>query len=484
MFVLPLYYVPRFQQGGLIYKDNMYPQPVNLQGAAQSFGLARSQGYNEQMDNANLMYKGLQSDRQDTQLRLGLANQIQRQTQEAFLNDIRQKRLELENKRIESLNARELADMQFKFLEKGMFDVLPQHSERLQEALTRNNFFIPTNFNEAPDAIKGLQKLYRDSDFMDMLEAKRLYKEAYKGMDQVYEVMEKVKTDPSKRAFFDYEAMEDEVLEMNKHLNNFENKEDYLALRAKQINFGTQYTELGDRAIQAQIDKSEAEIALESAKTKQIMASLEVLQSGLEGLEDPKEIMEVYRDWKGLYDRDDLPSLSEKEAMVLGDIMDMYRDNPVKGFEEFYRIKKSNYNYYNSNYPSSVKTNSKNEIESGSYNDKVIDLNLIETWNDSRKENNKNDIMYFEKGTGNLVIQNAKENTDARDWLRARNIMDDEYDWLDRWADSKDFAKFEGNDLILTPQGEIINRSSFMNQSSGISGAPAEWATDEDPWLE
>jgi hypothetical protein len=278
------------------------------------------------------------------------------------------------------------------------------------------------------------------------------------------------------------DALETQVHEMTKQLGSFGSAEDYYDLRAKQMAFGTEYTELGDKVIEQAARQAEVNIAMDEIKYKQAETELTILTESLEGLDDPKEIMKVFNEWNGKYRKDETLSLSEQQGLVLQNMLANCDKGYIECYQDFMRVhtkkEPTNVNY---NYRTGVQTDKNSKITAISVNNgNPISQQLLDDFNKEFGGENKKELMYFDTISGDLVIQDAWKNPDARNWLLENGIMSEKMSNED-FANSASFAKFDGNRLFIqadgNPRSAVFEGTQTTSSGSG-DAAQATWADD------
>jgi hypothetical protein len=281
------------------------------------------------------------------------------------------------------------------------------------------------------------------------------------------------------------DALEAQVHEMTKQLGSFSSAEDYYDLRAKQMAFGTEYTDLGDKVVEQKIRATEAQLAMDEVKYKQAETELTILTEALEGVEDPKEIMKVFNEWNGKYRKDETLSLSEQQGLVLQNMLSNCDKSPLECYQDFMRVhtkkEPTNVNY---NYRTGVQTDKNGKITAISVNQNPISQQLLDSFNREFGGENKKELMYFDTISGDLVIQDAWKNADARNWLLENGIMSEKMSNED-FANSASFAKFDGKRLFIqadgNPRSAVFGDTQTTSSGSG-DAAPADWADLDDPF--
>lgn len=204
---IPSYLIPRFQQGGLVFRDNLYTQPNDLGRISNILITPKSQGYEE----TNNTLHNIQQERQlrgaEMQNRNEVVNSIIR-------NKIQTNELEMKKKQYEDANLRyilkERADYVDKLTGDDLDPIFTPKIKILQEKYSIGKDY-PLTMDGLAEQQKAIFSYYSDPEYKNIKEYSTLIKHVSTEAEKVNATLNNYKLkDP--KGFMDY------------NLSDYENK--------------------------------------------------------------------------------------------------------------------------------------------------------------------------------------------------------------------------------------------------------------------
>lgn len=473
-FKLPIYYIPYFQQGGLIFKDNMYTNPVNLQGVAQALARPRSQGYNEQLQNANLNRQFLNDARQGLQQQLSISDRYYRQAQDSFNNQIRQEELEFRRQAHEAQQANNLIALQKDYMDELGFDILATDRDALETLKEKHGVMVPSDINSFGDAYRSLINLKNDKEFQGLLQNSVLQKQLAKELDSSKDLYTKIKSDPTKAKYFDIPTLDTEIAELTKAVADFREKGQFDEISGALAGFGTKYSELGQQLLDAELAEASGQAALKTAQGGRYEIEAERMQIEndiINSAATPEEKIKLINQIAGDYPKGE-KSLTESQV----------KGNTRQWYQNKYGRREGNIMYERD--IAAGKDAAKERKSVTTTNNIGFDKDVVDIFNKEFKDTGVQ--MYIDDQKGMVVIQNAKGNKAVRSWLESRGVKNDQdgndRSWLTRWIeDNPNMGKFLNEDLYLyTNESEGVDAISSIGEPSTspaitVSGSESPW---------
>lgn len=213
-------FIPKFQSGGLVYRNNIYSNPINTNALNQILSQPRSQGYQEGVQN-------LQSNMQLRQINTR-ENQVLGQLQQNNINNlVKAEQQKLAKEQFEEQKKQYKLQNTFKILDyrKGQNDKLtglkidPVYRETFEKL--KKEYFKEDYTNDVQgimDREKDFNKFFADNRVSNIIEKTTLMTEANKEVASAFDTLNKIKLDDV--SAYDTEAFEKKITNISEQLAN------------------------------------------------------------------------------------------------------------------------------------------------------------------------------------------------------------------------------------------------------------------------
>jgi len=219
---IPASYNPKMQQGGLIYRNNIYSNPINTNALTQVLGRDRSQGLAERQE----VLKNSMQLRQLQNQEFQMYNQA---GQQSINNLVRQEQIKLQNARLEEQRKRlELANTQFvldqrtkhvdKLTNLNVDPTLQSRIDNLAQKHKYNAEFEP-NAQGVLEMNKSANKFYSDPEVKKILAFSKLMEEGKLAVDAANKTINGIKVED--RFAYDVDTFKDPINALSSQIANY-----------------------------------------------------------------------------------------------------------------------------------------------------------------------------------------------------------------------------------------------------------------------
>ena len=190
---LSIHHIPRFQQGGMIWRDNVYSSPANTSQVLQIIGTPEATGYEQNLQNIELQFKARQQN--FAEIDTIIKTQLYQKEHEARI-----KQLEIDN-------TNNLLKQRATYRDKITNDVLdPTFNDRitaLQEKYKINGDYA-LNMDGVVEHQKNIEAYFNDPEYRSIKAYSTLFTTAQKRAETVQDTLNKWKLE-NPESYNDYE---------------------------------------------------------------------------------------------------------------------------------------------------------------------------------------------------------------------------------------------------------------------------------------